>query len=263
MGYRSFLPAIALFVVFVCPAPLVAQAGDFEAHHFELTTGAWLAAASGQAGSGETTADLRRDLGLGGREPRFFGRLAVKVARRHRLSVEGFRYSADGRTVPSRSFTIGGRTFPPQSIDSRAEASYVFGAYQYDLVSRERGHFGLAAGAGHFQGEVEARLTNPTDFFDQRSGLARGSAPLGLVGVEARGYLKRWLSIAGDVKGMSLGERGRYLQAMGHLGAGLGCCVVVQVGYGVIDAEVSPRDASNRVRPRFSGPVVSLVLLDR
>ena len=161
MGYRSFLPAIALFVVFVCPAPLVAQAGDFEAHHFELTTGAWLAAASGQAGSGETTADLRRDLGLGGREPRFFGRLAVKVARRHRLSVEGFRYSADGRTVPSRSFTIGGRTFPPQSIDSRAEASYVFGAYQYDLVSRERGHFGLAAGAGHFQGEVEARLTNP------------------------------------------------------------------------------------------------------
>src|SRR5690348_11699282 len=127
---------------------LLAQ--DFENFHFELTASLWVRDTTGDIQSGITPVDLQQDLGIEQKRPQFAGRVVFKPTRRNRIVIEAIPLTLSGEHDAVRQFSFGGRTYTFQEhLTSSADITYVSGAYQVDVVTRERGHFGLQAGVGY------------------------------------------------------------------------------------------------------------------
>lgn len=219
----------------------------------EVTGLAWSAGIEGDVQAGGFPVDLRQDLDLEDRWT-FFGKLTVKPGRRHRLFVEGSPNQFSGRNTVSRTFEFAGETYVLQEdVESRAEMTYVFGGYQFDFVSRSRGHLGVLAGVGYVDatGEVTAVARGIT-------GREQESFPLPLVGIGGRGWIVPGrVSVSGEIKGMSLGRYGRFIQGRVDGGLTFGP-VTVLGGWQVLDADIHEEGGESGIRPRISGPVVGL-----
>jgi hypothetical protein len=236
---------------------------DLESSRIEVTAALWPLEASGVIQSGGTAIDLERDLGLAGRKTHFLGRLAVKPSRRHRLLLEGIGYRLSADTVLERQLEYAGQVYNVrQPVSSRAEVTSVFGGYQFDLVSRERGHGGIQAGAAYFDATGTITATGGA-VGGSVSARERVGHPLPLVGGGFRAWLNRRVNVNGEARGISLGKYGHYLQATGQVGVRLGRHVVVQAGYSLLDGDLHKEDRTVRVQPRFRGPVLSVQFRDR
>src|SRR5947199_10445125 len=95
--------------------PATAQE-DFENFRVEITASAWLVSPTGTIQSGLLPVDLRGDLQLEQSQPHFFGKLVLKPARRHRISVEGIPYRLEGAAPVSRQIVFAGRTYNVQDF---------------------------------------------------------------------------------------------------------------------------------------------------
>jgi hypothetical protein len=252
---------IAAAAVLLLTWPAAAQ-GDAESFRVELTASAWVLNPSGTIQSGITPVDLRRDLRLQQRQPHFFGKLVVKPGRRHRLMVEGIPYRLSGAATISRQIVFAGRSYNIQDfVTATADIDYIAGGYQFDVVSRRRGHFGLLAGVGY----VDATGVLTSRDFGFR-GTEHQSFPFPQAGAEGGAFPlphRRLLKIDGELKGMSLAGYGHYLQFVIHGGVNAGRHLTIQAGYMLSDADVHRQDRLRGFQPSFRGPVFGIQLRDR
>jgi hypothetical protein len=248
-------------LVLLVTLPACAQDGP-ESFRVELTASAWLVNPSGTIQSGITPIDLERDLQLEREQPHFFGKLVVKPGRRHRLMVEGIPYRLNGAATISRQIVFAGRTYNIQDfVTSTADISYVAGAYQFDFVSRARGHLGVLAGVGY----VDASGVLASRDFGFR-GAEHQAFAFPQVGAEGRAFLlphRNLLELDGELKGMALGSYGHYLQFAVHGGVNISRRLTIQAGYMVSDADIHRKDRSRGFQPLFRGPVFGIQLRDR
>src|SRR2546425_6775865 len=145
----------ALVIVCSCwnPTPATAQG---EKYGYEITASFWPLSSSGNVLSHGTTTDFRSDLGIKGRAHPMF-KAILKTAERHGFTFEFVPYRLDGENTLTRSVHFSGQTYPAQDrIHSEASVNYIFGGYQYDLVSRRRGYVELIAGVAYFGASVRA-----------------------------------------------------------------------------------------------------------
>jgi hypothetical protein len=253
LSHVWLLAAIAL--------PPASRGQDVEEFRVEVTASLWVRDVTGTIRSGITPVDLRADLGIEQDRPQFYGRLVFQPVRRHRFLVEGAPYRLQGEQDVSRQFTFAGQTYTFQDrVASNASIDFVFGGYQFDLVSRPRGHFGFAGGIAYIDatGTVESR---DFDF----TGTETQSFPFPLVGAGFRALLvpgRQLLSVEGGFKGMTLGDYGHYVQGVASVGLNVGRHMTVLAGYLVVNADVHRRNGTRGFDPRFSGPVFSVQLRD-
>jgi len=249
------IPALLLFA---CPA----AAQEFENFHIELSASAWLVNPGGSIQSGILPIDLQRDLQIEKPQPHFFGKLVVKPARRHRLMVEGVPYRLAGAATVTRQITFAGRTFTVQDfVTSDATIAYIAGAYQFDIVSRPQGHFGLLAGVGY----VDATGTLSSRQFGF-SGAEHQSFPFPQAGAEGRAFLlphRNLLEVDGELKGMSLGDYGHFLHFAVRAGVSVGRRFTIQAGYMISNSDIHRKDQTRGFNPTFLGPVFGIQLRDR
>jgi hypothetical protein len=244
---RFFFLALALVTI--------ASGQDPEAFHVELTASGWLASLEGEVQAGGLPVDLKRDLAIGNRWT-FFGRLVVKPARKHRLIVEGAPYQFEGRNLLERTIVYAGRTYAiREDVASAAELTYIFGAYQYDFLSRPSGHLGIQAGVAYIDaaGEISSVTRGIAGRDEERF-------PMPLAGIEGRAFIvPRRVSVSGEIKGMALGRFGYFVQGGVDAGVTLGP-LTFMAGYKILDADIHENEGGPGLRPRISGPVLSLQL---
>jgi len=228
---------------------------------FEFTGAYWLLKANGTVRSGGAPADIKFDLGVRGNKSLILGKAVYRPARKHRILVEFIPYRLRAANVLGRGFAFAGTPFPSgDAIAFKLDVNYFFGGYQYDIVNRERGHIGLLAGLGYFQGKARiSSYETGASAKDSRSG------PLPLIGMAFRGYLtdNRLVNINGEVKGMSYGGYGEYLQGMVNLGIGIAKRVTLQIGYTALHADLHDRPGLRGMELRFAGPMISVEFAER
>jgi hypothetical protein len=241
----------SLAALLLAMVPLAAQ----DAARVEITASAWRTAIEGSLQAGGLPVDLRSDLNLGDQWT-FFGRAVFKPGRHHRLIVEGSPYRFDGTNTISRSISYNNRTFLVQdTLQSHAELTYVFGGYEYDLISRPRGHFGLQVGGAYLDATGTIASTRTAVFATRTETIG-----LPLAGGEFRVWPLRFFSIGGSVKGMAVGDYGHYVQ--GEINGGIGArSIALLFSYQILDADIhessgAPNPAG--IAPRISGPIMSV-----
>jgi len=174
----------------------------------------------------------------------------------NRLLVEGTPYRLDGTTTLTRTFTFSGKTYTVSTpITSHAEINEAFFGYQYDVLSRSGGHVGIQVGAAYFN--ASGTVSNPT------TGSASDSITIGLplLGAEGRVFLvPNRVNINGQVKGMSFGSYGKYVETEFNLGVSPLKYLTIQASYRFVDIDIHESTGSRVVNPRFSGPVFSIQL---
>jgi hypothetical protein len=226
----------------------------------EYTFGLWLIQPSGSIRSDGETVDLRSDLGIRDQKRHLYYKLTFKPGRKHRLLLESIPYDIKGENTIDRPLTFGGREYAiREQIGSRAKMRYLFGGYQYDVVKRDQGHAGVLLGVGYFDAQVMATS-------ERAAGAEQGKIPMPMVGGEFRAYPipgSDWLNFNGEVKGMSLGSYGRYINSTLNLGLTLGGRLTFQAGYTLVDFDIHEKDQSQAFKMRFNGPIFSLQLRDR
>ncbi len=229
-----------------------------EAFRLEVTGSAWILNSGGQIQANGAPIDLVSDLGVEQHKPTFYGQLVFKPGRKHRIVVEGTPFALNGLQTVNRSITYRGQVFSvSQTVRSSADMSYVFGGYQYDLLSGPKGHLGLSAGGAYLSatGTIYGVQTGITSSKTETVGLP-------LAGAEFRVFpipRHKIFEIDGGLRGMAFGSYGHYAEADGNGGICLGP-VIFQAGYRAVNADLHESSASESgVNARFKGPIFSVV----
>jgi len=239
-----------------------AQTEQLENFRLELTASAWHPRIQGTVTAQGLPVALHGDLNLDDSWV-FFGKLVFKPGRRHRINVEGSPYDFTGLNALSRTITFNGRTYSFQeTVASEANLAYFFAGYQFDVISRSRGHAGLEVGGAYLDatGTIKGLTTGASATRNQRIGLP-------LAGAEFRAFLlphSRLLNVNGEAKGMAFDGYGNYFQ--GTVNAGVGFRrITVQAGYQYLNADIHENRSINPagVAPVVQGPIFSIQLRDR
>jgi hypothetical protein len=241
--------------------PLLAVAITYVAagqERIELTASVWRIGATGTLQSGIVPVDLQSDLRLTDKFA-FAGRVVVFPKQRHGIVIESSRVTLDGDNELARTIVFNGRTYDVRDrIRAAAELTTVYAGYQYSVLSRPGGRLAFGGGGAYISasGDIRSVSTGVQAAREQRIGLV-------LASMDARARLlpgTNLLEIAGDLKGMSFGRYGRYVQGGVHGGVNFGR-VGFRAGYLVLDADIhegsSPSDVG--IAPRLAGPAFSLV----
>ena len=224
------------------------------AERLDIMALGWNVRPSGTIQSGIIPVDLRSDLALG-RSTRFLGKLSWRAGDRHRVLVEGAPLQFDGDNELARTIVYNGRTYSIRDrIGSTASLTYVFGGYQYDVASGERGHFGLGGGAAYLDasGEITSRTTGITAGRRHQVGV-----PLATAG--GAWAIARAFEVGGDVRGMALGRYGYFVQTSVTASVLFGP-VGFTAGYALTDADIHEEGGAAGVAARFQGPVFGVRL---
>ncbi|MGI8961409.1 MAG: hypothetical protein ACR2IV_16940 [Bryobacteraceae bacterium] len=235
---------------------------DPENFRVEITGSAWVVNSSGtiQAGTAllpSSVIDLKSDLGVTQRQPTFYGRLVAKPGRKHRIVIEGTPVRLQGRNTVSRTIIYHGQIFTVgETLQSSADVNYLFGGYQYNVISRSAGHLGFSVGGAY--------LNATGTVHGMQSGLAATKSEtlgLPLAGAEGRVYVipnRKLLEIDGGIRGMAYGSYGHYVEGTVNGGIGFGP-LTFQAGYRAENADLhSTSNGGNGVNVRLRGPIFSV-----
>ena len=208
-GFLTLLLALAPSAT----AQFVGEPSDLpvgEAYHVELLAGMWnptprLTISSEEFGITGTSIDFTTDLGIAAKR---FGELRVRLrqGRKHRFRIDyvPIRYSA--QSVVERRLVFRGIAFDVGvPVSSTITWNTLRLGYEYDIVHRSRGYFGLIVEAKYT--EVEASLN--TEFGRE---FARARGPIPAIGAVMRIYPLSVLGITAEVTGFRLpdGVDGNY-----------------------------------------------------
>jgi hypothetical protein len=183
----------------------------------------------------------------------------VFPAERHGIVLEGSQVALEGDNDLARTIVYNGRTYNVRErIRSAAELTTVYAGYQYSVVNGTRGRVAFGAGGAYVDayGSILGVGTGIQAARQHRIGLP-------LASVDARALLlpgSNLVEVSGDLKGMSFGRYGRYVQGGIHAGVNVGV-VGFRAGYRILDADLheSPDASSAGVALRLAGPAFSLV----
>ncbi len=225
---------------------------------YEFTAGIWPLGSSGSVLSHGTTTDLRSDLGIKGQPHPMFSAV-VKTAERHGFTFEFVPYRLDGENSLNRTFRFSGRDYPVQDkVHSEASLNYIFGGYQYDVVKAQRGYLELVAGVAYFGASVRVESQQVGTGTEQRR------MPLPMIGGKFRifPFGGDTFNIDGEVKGMSFGSYGRYIQPSVNAALAIAPHVRVQAGFNLVDADGHNSEDTKGFKVRFAGPIFSVQVHD-
>jgi len=257
---RTTLQSCFLVIIagVLTPPTSMAQLPPAETSYYEVA-GSWLGLApKGNVQTNSNRVDFRSDLGIDGIQSQVGFWFLAKPWERSGLFVEFIPYRFDGNLTISRSFRFGGVTYPTsQPVTATATLNYVSLGYHGDIVKRLRTQASLLAGISYFA--VRSRASSP----------AVGTAevdrdlPFPLVGLSARysPTLKSSFVFRGDIRGMTFGSYGNYLDVAAALGWNLSRHVALEGGYRVVDGKGHHRTRGGELN--FRGPTITLRLRDR
>ncbi len=185
-------PARAQYQPYEVPEPATGETYHVEAGFYLWLSSPEMLVASESLGIPGTDIDLVNDLGMEGRRLKEF-RLVLQPGRKHKFRFSWIPATFEGSTVLTRTIVFNGIRFDLNiPVDSQLKwNNYRFG-YEYDIVSRDRGFFGLTFGALYT--DIELRLAS---FFNDEFARARGFIPNG--GAIGRVYVVSNISITGEV----------------------------------------------------------------
>jgi hypothetical protein len=102
-----------------------------------------------------TGVNLEDDLNLTSDETIFWGDASWRFARKHRLTVDYFRFTRDAGAVAKRELTIGDETFPVgASLSTEFKFEIVPIAYTYSFMNEKKYEFGASLGVHWYTMEL-------------------------------------------------------------------------------------------------------------
>jgi opacity protein-like surface antigen len=182
---------------------LLAAPASAQDHVAELGLVAWrtspdlVLSTDALAGSSRDEVDFVREFGL---EDTWFPEFRAAFGRNHkfRLSYVKFNYEADA-TI-QRTFTFQGRTFTRgTSASTDIDWSLWTFGYEWDVVSRERGYFGIVADLKYNQ--IKASVDSPAL---RSTAEADTRAPVPTIGAAGRAYVTPMVAITGEWTGLKV-----------------------------------------------------------
>ncbi len=229
-----------------------------ELFRVEITGSAWLVNPGGTIQASGTPIDLVSDLGVQQQQPTFYGKFVFKPTRRQRIVVEGTPFALAGNNTVDRTLVYRGETFHvSDTVHSNANLTYVFGGYQYDVLSGPAGHLGFSAGGAYLgaTGTILSVTTSTTASKTEMIGLPLAGSEFRIFPIPGR----HWLDVDGEIRGMGFGSYGYYTEAAGNAGAWFGH-LGFQAGYRAVNADLHETgNGGSGITVRLKGPIFSVV----
>lgn len=175
-----------------------------EVYRIEVSGGVWsptvfgsIAVTNDQIEAQGTTIDFVNDLGF--KDTRFPDlRVVLRAAKKHKFRVQYTPVSYSGESVIDRNIVFNGILYPVNMpVNSTFDWKVWRFGYEYDIIYRDRGYLGILLEARYTQMDATLKSQANDEF-------ARAKAPLPALGVVARVYPLRNLSITGEISGFRL-----------------------------------------------------------
>jgi hypothetical protein len=253
LAFRAFFFVITLLLM---AQSSIAQESPGKVDGYEVSV-SWLAfAPSGNVQTNSNRVQFGSDLGIDGTQSQIGLWFLMKPWHRNGLFAEFIPYRFDGEQTTARSFRFGGVTYPTnRSVTAKATLNYVSAGYQRDIVNRPR---------------IEGRLLAGVAYFGLRSSASSPSAgtaevnrdvPFPLVGFLARYSPEdsQW-SLRGDIRGMTFGSYGSYIDVSGALGFNLSQHFSIEAGYRTVDG--AGHNKTRGADLNFRGPTITFRMHD-
>jgi hypothetical protein len=259
-----------LFALTTSPKARAQNPEEFDSYKLRLE-GFWLYSnPSGtlQGSSGTVPFSLTKDLNFQTYST-FYGKLDWKFTHKNHLFVVAVPYNSTRSVVLNRTIVFQDQTFAASlSVQGKLSSPMYSLGYQYDIIRRRRGHFGLAAQFNIFDSHASinaaAQVIGTTGVRQQAvSASASMIAPIPVVGPEFRYYLTNSprLFIEGYAIGMYFFGYGNYASGLGTLGFSVNRHLSINAGYGLASRlEVKNKASSNRIGIDLTqrGPLVGV-----
>jgi len=198
------------------------------------------------------------DLGIDGTQSQIGLTFVGKPWDRGGLFAEFIPYRFDGEQTVTRSFRFGGVTYDVnEPVTAKATLNYLSLGYQRDVVNRSRIGVGLLAGVAYFA--LRARADSPT----AGEAEVNRDVPFPLAGLVARYSPSATspFSFRGDIRGMTFGSYGGYIDVAGAIGFNVSRHVSLEAGYRMVDGQGHHRTRGADLN--FRGPSFTFRMHDR
>jgi hypothetical protein len=249
--------AIFIAVLLISAETAMAQILPSEVVGYEVSA-SWLdLAPRGNVQTNSSRVEFNSDLGLDGMQSQIGLWFSVKPWSRSGLFGEFIPYRFSGEQSITQSFRFGGVTYAAnQPVTAKTTLNYLSFGYLHDVVSRRRIEGRWLAGVAYFG--LSAKATSPsvgTNEVDR-------NIVLPVAGFQARytPSIKRPFSLRGDLRGMTFGSYGSYVDVSGAFAFNLSQHIDLEAGYRVVDGDGHLR--SRGAELIFAGPIVTFRMSD-
>jgi hypothetical protein len=235
----------------------IAQTFPGKGDGYEASVSWLLFAPSGNVQTNSNSVQFGSDLGIDGTQSQVGFWFLIQPWQRSGLFAEFIPYRFDGEQSSSSSFRFGGATFPAnQSVTSKATLNYASAGYMHDMVDRGRIQGRLLAGIAYFG--LRSSASSPL----VGSAEVNRDIPFPLVGFLARyspGEDSQW-SLHGDIRGMTFGSYGGYIDVSGALAFNLSRHLSIEAGYRMVDGDGHSNTRGADLN--FRGPTITFRMRD-
>jgi hypothetical protein len=251
--------SLLLFIAGLSVGPIaMAQAPAGKAIHYEISA-SWLGfTPGGNVQTNSNLVDFGSDLGIDGMTSQAGFSFLVRPGERSGVFGEFIPYRFNGAQTLARGFRFGGVSYDVnETVTAKASLTYLSFGYHRQIVNRPRLAVGLRGGAA-FIG-VNAQASSPS----AGSAEVTRDVLFPLAGVVAQYFpsVKRGFNLRGEIRGMSFGSYGGFIDAGGAIGFILSPRMTLDAGYRVISGDGHHRTRGAELN--FRGPVISFRLHDR
>jgi hypothetical protein len=236
----------------------VAQEAAGRAYHYEIS-GSWLGLTpGGNVQTNSNRVDFGSELGIDGMASQVGFGFLIRPGDRNGIFGEFIPYRFAGAKTIERGFRFGGVSYNAnEPVTSEASLSYLSFGYHRSIVDRPRLDVGVRAGAAYIG--VNARASSPS------AGAAEVTRDVvfPLAGLVAQYFpsAKRSLNLRGEVRGMSFGSYGGYIDVGGAVGFLLSPRMTLDAGYRAINGDGHHNTRGAELN--FRGPVITFRFHDR
>jgi hypothetical protein len=256
-GIFAFQSVFFVIVLLLMDQSSIAQAFPGKVDGYEVSASWLLFAPSGNVETNANRVQFNSDLGINGTHSQAGFWFLIQPWHRSGLFAEFIPYRFDGEQTTTRSFRFGGITYPPnQSLTAKASLNYGSAGYMHDILNRPRIQGRLLAGVAYFG--LRSSASSPT----VGTAEVNRDVPFPLVGFVAR-YSpvedSPW-SFRGDIRGMTFGSYGSYIDVSGALAFNLSQHISIEAGYRTVDG--AGHTTTRGADLNFRGPTITFRMHD-
>ena len=235
----------------------VAQESPGQVDGYEVSA-SWLGfAPHGNVQTNSNLVEFDSDLGIDGMQSQVGFWFLIKPWHRSGLFGEFIPYRFNGEQIITSSFRFGGVTYAAnQPVTAKATLNYISFGYLHDVVNRAHFEGRLLAGVAYFG--LRSRATSPS----VGTAEVNRDVPFPLVG-----FLGRYspsedshFSVCGDVRGMTFGSYGNYIDVSGALALNLSQHITLEAGYRAVDGHGHHKTRGADLN--FRGPTITFRMHD-
>ena len=173
-----------------------------EPYHVEAAFNLWnptpdFVISSESLGIPGTEIDVQADLAVQ-QEKKFEFRLVLRPAKKHKFRFHYLPLAYEATTTLTADIIFNGIRYPLSTqVESKMEWKTYRIGYEWDIISRPQGFFGIILEAKYTDASIQLRSPFGVEF-------ARARAPIPALGAIGRVYIARIASITGEFTGFSL-----------------------------------------------------------